>query len=487
MSTKFVSPEDAERNPSNDKGQAENAPLNRDRLEYLHDPIPKKRDHVGDSIAKSFAYSIPTIQDTPFDKSAYVGLVKEIGKNNRGEADDFRAAYEKLLGMGRRAKAVYQAKIESSQERSQRASSRNQQIEQKIAALATAHDKDIAKEEANLRELAKVQAQAHHEAGHHVALCGVPYDPSNPDPQCVLINKKEDERSLAIQLGIPLTSEHKNTLWSIGVGILTAVIGTSLGLSLTLMNDPSALDLLTRKWPTVLCYTLFGVIAAILMAMALKISCRVYAEKRYGGLPIKQCLPNLVLAVCMAVTCIVIDTYIQMHGMMAKAALQNALLFLSHKESSGNGSFLYFLAGMIMNFPYVSANSWLGYLEGRHTACSNRIIGEQEKRFGAREEAIRKDESIQTALSFINRVNNLRRQEDAIKRRMEGSNKILHDEREKLEGAMQDDTVTLDDDELQSIEEAIQNFQGAQHEFDEKLARAKRHWIIPETAQVTTV
>ena len=488
MSKKFVSPQDAAINPSSDEGSAENAPVYSDRLEYLHDPISKKRDHLGDSIAKSFAYSIPTIEDTPFDKSAYVGLIKEIGKHNQGEADDLRAKYEKVLVMARRAKAVYQAKIEASEKRSKWASSQNQQIRSEITTLTEAHDKDIAKEEANLNDLEKLKAKAHHEAGHHAALCGVVYDPSNPDPKCVLVNTKESEKSLAIQLGIPFTSEVKNTLWSkIGLGFMTAVTGTSLGLSLTLMNDPSVLDLLTRKWPTVAYYTVFGVIAAIMMAMALKTSFRMFAEKRYAGLPFRQWASYLALAVFTALTCIVVDTYIQMHGLMAKAALQNALLSLGHKESSSGGNFLYFLAGTMMSFPYVGANSWLGYLEGRHIACSNRIIGEQERRFEENEKTIRKDEAVQTTLSYINRVHNLLQQEDTAKKRMDVSNKIFQEELEKLEGSLQDDAVTLNAEELQSIEEAIHNFQGAQHEFDEQVARAKRNWTIPETVQVATV
>jgi hypothetical protein len=450
------------------------------RPDWMHDTLTRQRDAQGNSLAGTYAYDLPTVDDVPLEQTAWAHLVALAEKSNPALAYDLHAFYERKLRPSiHRVLDVRRQEEEAVSRRNAAASAHNKQLEAKIAKLRQDEQLLTQKDKAALAALEDPLSRAHQEAAHRVALAGGFYDPQMPDPSCVLRHAPASLEALAAELRLPWTpDDEKARLPKALAYVLTVGVGLLIGVSLGIMGRFYTPDLLLRRWPLVLLFGVVGVVISMAAGESLKLFYKSVSERYWLGRPASSWVPLLAAALCFSLVLLVADSYVEQQGLMAIVRLEEAMRALSrHDGNHETPGFLYFLAGIILSLPYIGMNAWHGYLLGRYQACLNRLIAERDRRYAAADAASRGQMEVQRALAAISHVHDLLR----IKKTREEGIRVVQAqfqaEIDELTARRLNDKTELDDRARARIQDAVRNYHGAQRDWDQLLEEAKKYWV----------
>lgn len=442
----------------------------------VHDLINRNRDGVGNRKAYGYAFNVPTVDESRIEETELLRAIEVIRKRKPGLAAHLEHTYNhKLLPAGQRPRDVRAAEERWFQEHNARAIESNKHIDQQTKELEDKREQATAECREALDLANEALAEAHKLAADKVACSGGEYDPSSPTAQSVLDLGPNCMQAVAAELNIPWTpgSTHLLPMWLSWV--LSIVVGTMVGLSFGLMAHYLDPDTLTRQPAYDLPFALIGSAAAILGRAGIKYGHRQAAERSYLGLPWRHRIAILFTALLVDLIILVADSFVEVQGLLAAVRLQDAVNSLSGSLSNQTNEHYYFLAAIIVSIGYVTSAAWEGYLAGRQNLLTNRIhqrcreIADERKR----------EPAVMESLAAIAQVNELRRQVSSLETRI---GEIVAPFNEKIQSLGSERLQVLErfpERSMQRVQDALDNFNGAQEEFNAAFEAALRECEDP--------
>ena len=442
-----------------------------------HDLKIRRRDRDGNRLGWFYHFNVPSIEDLPLQQTALGEAVAHIRESLPVRAAELAHFYDhKLRPAFRRLLAVRleeETRLEAWNERSRSSHARADKDQESLTASRDAATRST---QETVIGLDQDLIAAHQEAAAKAAQVGGAYDPQNPSPACVLRHERRPLEVIAAELALPWTHADARDMMSAGLAwVTTTLIGVLIGISLGVMAGMLPADNLTARPLLLAIFTIIGFGGAWLGKYALRLSGRDAAQRYWLGRPWTNWVPSAVAALGVALAVLLADSYVERQGLLANVRLREMVLHLSTGAGGGGGidETTFFLAAILMSFPYVVLNLWDGYLRGRHDACMNRVRARQEQEFEQADRDRRAEPSVQQALDAVVRVLDLLRHKGMLISRIEEIAAPFEQKMAKADSSRLPEREALDDQACCRIQDALDNFLGAQSVFDRMFEEAR--------------
>lgn len=441
-----------------------------------HDLLTRLRDKWGNRLGWSFAFSIPTVDDTPLEQTPLMAGLRVIEAQDPIRAATLHHFYnDKLLNVRKNFLSVLAEENAKQAERNAFAAARNQEItaaqqvreEERGAATLNGREALTALEDERL-------VQAHTDAAEKVAQTGGLYDPSNPSESCVLRHGRSALEAVAAKLGLP--GPHRDAhahLPGWGNWALTGVIGILMGLSLGIVTHVLEADTLVHHLTLAAAFAVIG-FAVVGFGVATAAKWAVYGswyrvgQDYYLGCPRSKWIPMLVVASVASLVVLAVDVVMERQGLLALMNLQmdtDALTGHAQGPSLLETITSWFLPTVI-TLPYLLCAGSAGYLSGRREETHNRLVARQEQDWAETDTARRADPPVQTALHALALVREVLRRKDVLSARIAALAAPFDAKIAALEGQRLPEREELNVDRCRRIQDALGDFHGAQITFD---------------------
>lgn len=450
--------------------------------EALHDLITRNRDYLGNRKGFCYAYNPATVDDTLIERSPLIGAIEVIREHCPGRAAQLEHYYNnKLLAAERRLYDVRLAEQLKLQQYNTRAIKENTDIDALVKSLEEDKAQAIAQHRQTFDSMNNSLSEAHKSAGEKMAGVGAPYDPANPTASSLFDISLNRMRAVAAELKLPWSPENTKPLLHTYLSwALSIVVGVMIGLSLGIMAQFLHPDTIAREMLPVLLFAIIGSAAAILGRAAIKYGHKQAAERSYLGLPWYHRIGVLLCALAVDVAVLCIDSTLEQQGLLATVRFQNAINSLSGAAGSSSSQAIYFLCAVVLSLGYTTCAAWEGYMAGRQEAITNLVHARCEEII----EEKKGDAAVAEALSAIAQVNALRYQITELESR------ISRPYDQKVAQLQSRRLPVLDDLPLNSkerVQDAIDNFNGAQNEFDAAMEAVLRGCENPPRASIISL
>ena len=449
-----------------------------------HDLITRRRDRFGNRLGCFYHFDIPTIEDRPLAETALATAVERIRETQLIRADEIAHFYdEKLRPAFRLVLAVREEEEIRRADYNERARLSQAKADQEQQVLEAARDEATRPTHETIQGLDADLIAANEEARAKAARVGSAFDPQNPSPDCVLRHERRPLEVIAAEMALPWTpADMRDTMSARLAWITTAMIGGLIGLSIGLMTGMLPADNPTARPVMLGIVLMFGMAIAFLGKYALRLSGRDASQRYWLGRPFTNWAPSLLVALGVAVVILLADSYVEREGLLANVRLREMVANLSSGGAGGGGSHdtAFFLAAILMSFPYVVVNLWDGYLRGRHDACMNRVRARQEKEFAQADVERRADPQVHDALDAIVRVLDLLRHKGMLAARIGDIAAPFEEKIARAETTRLPEREGLDEHAAMRVQDALGNFYGAQKTFDRMFDEAR--WVCEPPA-----
>lgn len=434
-----------------------------------HDPLTRRRDTQGNPLPRVEAFlAPPAADDKPLETTPMRGALEVIAAQAPGRAAWLHHFYN------HRVQPALTRLNDVVRDEWELVAKSNAEIERhNVALTARQADLDGDRDEATLPDRQAIEAlgkpigEAHRDAAEKVSLAGGSYDPSNPSPDCVLRHKPLDLRAIAGRDGLPHHEDNVHVKLSQTMALaLSGLVGTMVGVSVGIIGGVLHAARLADELPQLAGCALLGSGAALAGGRWVKGLFYESAQMRAMGKPASSWVPAFALGTAAGASIIVIEAVVEQQGLLKLSALQNAF------GGSGAGGAIFFAVGMLFGLPYIGAYAYSGWAEGTNAGTRNRLEGIRETEFRAQDDKVRALPVVQTALDAIARVNELGREKSALETRVEATAAPFNAEIAACEADKREPRHELDTPARHRIQDAYDNWNGAQLLFDRQFEEA---------------
>jgi hypothetical protein len=425
-------------------------------MHHAGDLISRLRDKWGNRLPWFYSYNIPTIDGERLEDTPLAEALPHLIARFPVRSHQVHHFYNHQLLTAYR----YLVALRAEEER--KLLLLCEQGEQTNTALDTEFDRKTEEDRESLPGLELALQEAHLDAAAKVSRVGGGYDPENPTDHCVLRLFIPSPEAVAAQLQLPWTGSDASAKVSSWLSwMTTCIVGAMIGVSLGIMSHTLIASDLDARPGALMGFVAGGIGAAVLGKYALFLSAREASQRYWLGRSAAQWVSFTVVAALVAVGVLIMDSTVEQHGLMAGIRMQQMAEALDSTGGSqrSEGGVLYFMAALILTWGYVTTHLWQGYLHGRFDACRNLIQKEQAKQAQDWEEAARQNDGVRDALEMLARVRDLIRQEKKILTRITNVKADVDARRVTL-------LSDLPDDGKRRLQDARDNFEGAQADFN---------------------
>jgi hypothetical protein len=449
-----------------------------------HDLILRRRDRFGNRLGWFYHFNIPTIEDLPLEQTALGAAVAVVRESLPLRAADLAHFYDhKLRPAFRRLLAVRLEEETRLGEYNAGARRSQEEADTEQARLEEARDAATHPTHAAVIALDADLIAAHQEATAKVARTGGAYDPQNPSPACVLRHERRPLEVIAAEMALPWTHADARDMMSSRLAWgMTTLVGMLIGVSIGVMAGMLPADNLTDRPLLLAIFATLGLAPAWLGKYALRLSGRDAAQRYWLGRPWTNWAPSALLTFGIALVILLADSYVEREGLLANVRLREMVLHLSSGatgQSGGVNETTFFFAAILLSFPYIVLNLWEGYLCGRRDACQNRVRARQEQEFEQADRERRAEPDVQQALDAIVRALDLLRHKGMLLARVAETAAPFEQKITKAEASRLAEREALDEHARCRIQDALDNFLGAQAIFDRMFDEARQQCERP--------
>jgi len=430
----------------------------------LTDRIARPRDKKGNRLPWSYAYSVPTVDGTPVEKTPLQSGFDIIGQEFPLDAAEVAHFYNhKLLeSRGEVGKSLAE-ETDALACANARATDVNRELD-------AAWEQQTAPDRQLLAETEAAQRGADRNAAEQFAAAGRDYDPATSDAASLLGVAPIPERVIAARLQMPWTPSETQKPGAVVFGwVVTVILGTMIGLSMGIASSfiPKG-NWFGKPFPCGL-FLVTGIAAAACAKKAISGSAREASLRYWMGRPASNWLPFAVVSVVVTGGVMLIYALIERQGLMAGVRMQELAKSLSGQTRTDTGSseWFFFLMALILIFGYALNAYWEGYLSGRADACWNRILDEQQRLVAEEETQHRTDPAFRPALAALSQARVARQERAQLEARIAAQTA----ERDTKQLPVQDG---LSETARYRIQEARDQFHAAQETYDALFAIAKQ-------------
>ena len=436
-----------------------------------HDLLTRLRDKWGNRLGWASVFSIPTIDDVSLEETPLASGLSVITAQSPVRAATLHHFYDfKLCPALRRFWHVLEEETARQAERNATAVQRNVEITAKQEALETGRDAATLPDREALTALEDGPlAEAHADASEKVARTGGTYDPQNPSEDCALRHSRRSLEVLAAEQSLPGphgdTPAHMSRWFQAAV---TAAVGTMVGLSLGIATNVLEADTLARHLPLAGIFIVLGICLAALSERAVHGSWYRVGQDYYLGCSRAKWATMIVIAVAVSLLVLGVDVFLERKGLLALMQLMSDTQALSGAAPSQSalediGSIV---VPMVVSLPYLCFFGGIGYLDGRDQEVKNRLLARQDQEWMETDAARRADTVVQTALHALAHVREMLRRRDGLTARVTALAAPFDAKIAALEGERLPENEEIDDAARRRVQDALDNFHGAQYTFD---------------------
>ena len=436
-----------------------------------HDLLTRLRDKWGNRLGWAFAFSIPTVDETPLEQTPLAAGLRVIEAQDPIRAATLHHFYNyKLLNARKNFLSVLAEENAKQAERNAFAAARNQEI---TAAQQVCEEEREASTLNGREALTTLEDErlpkAHTEAAEKVADTGGLYDPSDPSEGCVLRHGRAALEAVAANLGLPGPHRDAHAHLPGWVNwVLTGIVGILMGLSFGIATHILEADMLVRQLPLVAAAAVVGFGLAAAAKWAVYMAWYRVGQDYYLGCPRSKWIPMLVVASVVSLLVLTVDVFMERQGLLALMNLQTDTNTLTgHAEGP---SFLEITSSwvlpLVVTLPYLFCAGSAGYLSGRREETHNRLTARQEQDWAETDAARRTDPLVQTALHALALVLETLRRQEVLSARITALAAPFDVKIAALEGQRLPEREELNMDRCRRIQDVLGDFHGAQITFD---------------------
>lgn len=436
-----------------------------------HDLLTRLRDKWGNRLGWASVFSIPTVEDVPLEQTPLAPGLRAIAANLPVRAATLHHFYDvKLRPALRRFWDVLQEETARQEEANAFAQRRNAAITVEQQSLESERDAATLPDRQALTALEDGPlAEAHTVAAEKVAHAGGTYDPQTPSEECVLRHVRRPlevhaaEASLPGPHGDPLAHLPGWLNW-----VLTAAVGSLVGLSLGIATHVLEADTLARHLPLAGGLAAFGVCLATLAERAVHGAWYRVGQDYYLGCPRSKWGTMLAVAVASSLLILGVDVFLERQGLLALMQLQaDTQALAGHAVGrSLTDELASWVVPLVVTLAYLCCAGGTGYLHGRREEVRNRLVARQDREWADTDAARRADPIVQTALHALSHVREVLRRRDGLASRIAALAAPFDAKIADLEGQRLPEREEVDEAARRRVQDALDNFHGAQYTFD---------------------
>ncbi len=436
-----------------------------------HDRLTRLRDKWGNRLGWSSVFSIPTVEDVPLEETALAPGMRVITARLPLRASTLHHFYDaKLRPALRRFWHVLEEEGARLDERNAFAAGRNAEITAAQKVLEGERDTATLPDRQALTALEDgALAEAHGDAAEKVARAGGVYDPNDPSEGCVLRHGRTALEVIAARLGLPGPhgDAHAHLTGWLGWA-LTGIVGALVGLSLGIVTHILEADTLARHLGLGAAFAVLGFGLATVAKWAVRGAWYRVGQDYYLGCPRSKWGVMLAGAFLRSLFVLVVDVVMERQGLLALMQLQADTQALTG-HSAGRSlldDLVSWTVPLVVTLAYLYCAGDAGYLDGRREEVRNRLHARQDQEWTEADTARRADPVAQTALHALSVVREMLRRRDALAARIAALAAPFDAKIAALEGQRLPEREEMDTPARHRIQDALDNFHGAQFTFD---------------------
>lgn len=436
-----------------------------------HDLLTRLRDKWGNRLGWSSVFSIPTVEDVPLEETALAPGLRVVEAQMPLRAATLHHFYdEKLRPALRRFWRVLAEETDALAAQNAFAATRNAEITAQQEALEGDRDAATAPNRLALTALEDGPlADAHGSAADRVAQAGGVYDPNDPSEGCVLRHGRTALEVVAARLALPGPHGDAHAhlpewlTWA-----MTGGVGMLVGLSLGIVTHVLEADTLARHLPLAAAFAVLGFGLAMAAKWAVRGAWYRVGQDYYLGCPRPKWGVMLSGAILRSLFVLAVDVVLERQGLLSLMQLQaDTQALTGHAQApSLLGEVVSWIVPLVVTLPYLYCAGDAGYLEGRREEVRNRLAARQEQDWMEADTARRADPLVQEALYALSVVREALRQRDVRAARIAALADPFDAKVAELEGQRLPEREALDTPARHRIQDALDNFHGAQFTFD---------------------
>lgn len=436
-----------------------------------HDLLTRLRDKQGNRLGWSSVFSVPTVEDVPLEQTPLAAGLRAIALDRPVRAAALHHFYDlKLLPALRRFWQVLAEEVG-------RLDAGNAFAERRNADVATGREtQEAARDAATAEDRQALKAledgplpAAHDDATVKVARVGSLYDPADPSDGCVLRHVRRPLEAIAAEQELPGPHGDAHAHLPGWLGwTLTALVGVLVGLSLGIVTHLLEADTVARHLPLAAAFAVLGFGLATAAKWAVRGAWYRAGQDYYLGCPRSKWGVMLAGAILRSLFVLAVDVVMERQGLLALMQLQTDTQALSGHAAGRSpvDELVSWVVPLAVTMAYLYCAGDAGYLDGRREEVRNRLISQQEGEWLAKDGIRRADGDVQSALHALAQVRELRRRQAALTARV-GTLAAPFDARiAALEARRLPEREAMDEAARRRVQDALDNFHGAQHTFD---------------------
>lgn len=436
-----------------------------------HDLLTRLRDKWGNRLGWASVFSIPTVEDVPLAETALAPGLRVLEVQMPLRASTLHHFYdEKLRAALRRFRRVLAEETDRLAESNAFAAGRNAGIMTEQKALEGERDAATLADRQALTALEDGPvAEAHADAAEKVAAAGGVYDPNDPSEVSVLRHGRTALEVVAARLGLPGPhgDAHAHLPGWLGWA-LTGLVGTLVGLSLGIVTHVLEADTLSRHLEMAASFAVLGFGLATAAKWAVRGAWYRVGQDYYLGCPRSKWGVMLAGAFLRSVFVLAVDVVMERQGLLALMQLQADTQALTGHGAGRSllDELVSWAVPLVVTLAYLYCAGDAGYLAGRREEVRNRLAARQEEDFAGADAARRADSAAQAALRALSVVREMLRRWAVLTARIAALAAPFDAKFATLEGERLPERKEMDEAARRRVQDALDNFQGAQLTFD---------------------
>ena len=435
------------------------------------DPVARRRDAKGNRLGNSWVYHFPYPGDKPAEQTHLKPVFEEIGVKRPAWAAYLEYFYDELV---RGALERYREARDTSEcrrlEWNEEAVATRERIEKAQARLRKEAHTLAQPYLKRLRELAKELETADQVAAENAGAAGLVYDPDQ-ELDAMLLPHRQGLEYYAAELQVPDPGvDVKARLPEWLVWVATVLMGAFFGTSIGLIAGTLAADELPRQLATTAVFAAVGSAPAVYLRKAVYFAHRQASERGYLELSWTRRAAFAALALGFDVLVLAVDVVVERMGLLKVADAAAGIQALAGASASrSSDDWLTFFPPLLITLGYVAYAAWEGYLAGRNSPISNRLIRAQHQAEQTQREAQLARPEVREAVAAYLAVHRVRRAIGEQERQADEAVKLVAAEIARLETERMELHFELTPEQQLDVQDAHDNLLGADAEFNNRL------------------
>jgi hypothetical protein len=436
-----------------------------------HDLLPRQRDGRGNRMPDQSAYEPPASGQVALNDSQLNRVLELVSSAYPAQAAWLAHYYDERVRPS--YDRVVKVRLEEEQAfhlRRERCQAHNEEVERQIEVLVQRGELRTMAEREAYQQAKQELADAHANAARRMAALGMPYDPEAPNDEGLVKVHPTSKQEGAARLGLPYyEKEHRwHALPFLITMLFTLIVGGIIGISIGTLAGLLTPDNLDEAVPQMIGCIAVGVGIALFSRYAVVLGFKLAAESTC--LEHRRSVRGWWYAMAFAVLALIFtaDVFTERWGIL-KFVKGTQITVGSNVQRNETAEWVFYLVAAVILLGYLLYSAYEGFIKGRSKVVDNRLeqhIGEEAHR---REAEARSTPTIQEALAAVALVREHKRRYMEAKESFETAVKPFQTEEERLRAMLQEVPLDLDQSQKERIQDSLDNWQGAQKLFDQRI------------------